>query len=471
MRLLEVLDATSGLLRFEATSDLESGSTFGLRFATSPQETALVNVRGDGGSFDLLTVEAEAGPSGEYTSTFVADDEILMEMHSSASDLLPSIMHEQHNIPAGLRGNVVIDDERIRLPGSVEAGGTFMVKVKNPPIRLEDPTTGMIAEVPAGATDRNIDINTRGVTVVGGTISEDDARAGRLNLETVDALDTGDEIEVSYRGSDSFEITLRHRPAADDTIDASDFVVPSNTSDPADFGAYFAIVGQDDADPRKVRIGVSFGGGDDDDDYSKSLPGHLTVLGVSYEGVERITVPRDIEGIGTADFTFVLEFAPRNADGNKDSTGDDIIDEDDIYVVSSSNRSVTQGVGSASRLEFTVNGTSLTIDPEEDLTAGDTIDIAYAVDVGMNPRNALLPHKTEVADRPVIRVGKGSRVTITSDDDRTTVDAGGGRADLRQRLSRQRQRHHGPGAGAVHRNHRRPGRRRYRHHMVPGERQ
>ena len=61
LRITEILDVQTGLLRFEATENLADGSTFGLRFATSPQETALVNVRGDGGSFDLLTVEDVAG--------------------------------------------------------------------------------------------------------------------------------------------------------------------------------------------------------------------------------------------------------------------------------------------------------------------------------------------------------------------------------------------------------------------------
>ena len=428
VRLVEVLNAGDGLLRFEARENLGNGNLFGLRFATSPQETALVNVRGDGGSFDLLTVENVAGPSGEYTSTFVADDEILIAMHSSVPGSLPSIMHEQHDIPAGLRGNVVIDDERLRLDRSYEGGDRIEIKVKNPPIRLEDPTSGTIEAVPAGPNNRNIDIDTRGVSIVGGEITAADAATGTLMLEVADGVsfDTGDEIEVSYRGSDSFEITLNYRPDTDDDIVAGDFVVPSNTDMGADFGAYFAIVGQDDDDPRKVTIGVSFGGGDDDEDYSKALPGHLTVLGVSYDGVERIMVPRPIAATGTTmadggttgDFIATLDFNPQ------DANDDDLVDGTDIRIISSNNNGIQAGTGT-NAIFTKVDGNSLTINPDVDLGTDDYIDIAYAVDVGMNPRNALMPGSTEVADRPVIRVGKGSRVTITSDDDRTTVDAEG----------------------------------------------
>ena len=422
--LVEVLDATSGLLRFRATEDLDSGDVFGLRFATSPQETALVNVRGDGGSFDLLTVENVAGPSGEYTSTFVADNEVLIEMHPDVPGSMPSIMHEQHDIPSGLRGNVVIDRERIRLEAAVTADTDFTVYVKNPPIRLEEPTSGSIVDIPVDVDD-HIEIETNDVSFVGTTLNAADAREGKLTLTSTTALRAGDEIEVSYRGSDTFQITLDYRPAANDTIGASDFVVPSNTDAVADFDAYFAVVSQDGA---KVKIGVSFGGGDDDEDYSKALPGHLTVLGVSYDGVERITVPRPIEAEGTTmadggttgDFIATLDFRPQDADGDGD------IDAADIRVVTSNNRSaIPEGANGTDAIFTKVDGNSLTINPLANLSTTDYIDIAYLVSVGMNPQNALLPGNKEVADRPVIRVGKGSRVTITSDDDRTTVDAEG----------------------------------------------
>ena len=48
------------------------------------------------------------------------------------------------------------------------------------------------------------------------------------------------------------------------------------------------------------------------------------------------------------------------------------------------------------------------------------LTLAYALRVGANPRNALIP---DAADRPIIAVAAGSRVAFTSDNDRATVDA------------------------------------------------
>ena len=381
--LIEILDAGTGSLRFEATEDLSSTDSFGLRFATSPQETALVSVRGDGGSFDLLGVEDAEGASGEYIATFVADEEVIIDMTGG-------IVHEQHNVPAGLRGNVEINDERIRLTEDYDAGETFTVTVNNPPIRPED---GPIGEVP----ELDVDIDTSGVTLVGNSVSAADAISGTLQLRTTRDLDEGDEIEVSYRGSDSFEITLEHAPVQSGLT----FVVPSDTSDAASFNSYFAIV-KGGAEPSngKVTIGVIVGEGDDDEDLDEPLPGHITVLGVSYDGSELVTVT---EAVDRGDnFEVTLDSEPQDANNDGD------IDRDDIVIVSG-NVSVVSIDGD--EVEFEAGGR---------LAADDTFEVAYSLLVAQNPRNALLPDED---DRPIIQVGNGSRITITSDDDRTTVDA------------------------------------------------
>jgi hypothetical protein len=381
--LIEILDAGTGSLRFEATEDLSSTDSFGLRFATSPQETALVSVRGDGGSFDLLGVEDAEGASGEYIATFVADEEVIIDMTGG-------IVHEQHNVPAGLRGNVEINDERIRLTEDYDAGETFTVTVNNPPIRPED---GPIGEVP----ELDIDIDTSGVTLVGDSVSAEDAISGTLRLRSGRDLDVGDEIEVSYRGSDSFEITLEHAPVQSGLT----FVVPSDTSDAASFNSYFAIV-KGGAEPSngKVTIGVIVGEGDDDEDLDEPLPGHITVLGVSYDGSELVTVT---EAVDSGDnFEVTLDSEPQDANDDGD------IDRGDI-VIMGANVSVVSIDGD--EVEFRAGG---------NLTAEQTFEVAYALRVAQNPRNALLP---EEGDRPIIQVGNGSRITITSDDDRTTVDA------------------------------------------------
>ncbi|MCE2404870.1 MAG: hypothetical protein J4F43_06905 [Dehalococcoidia bacterium] len=448
VRLLRILDAGDGRLEFEAKENLSDADspTFGLRFATSPQETALVNVRGDNGDFDLLTVESVDGPAGEYTGTFVADDEVIIAMSAAVSELNPTeadrlgtIEDEQHDIPAGLRGNVEIDDEKIRLTRDIDASGgdeTFKIYVNNPPIRSED--GDLENDVPAA----DIDIDTSGVTVA--DVSPADAAIGKLTLTLAsgNTLEAGDEIELSYRGSDSFEITLDRSPVTTNLAAAS-FVVPAGSLlDDSDFESYFRIIADDSppANPStdgigrtnpadgKVRIGVIVGGGDDDEDLNEPLPAHLTVLGVSYDGSERIEIKEAVTGADTGDSsttTVVLDFAPQNANGDVDATGDGIIDAADIYVVASSNGDVDLGDRGDTNIRLTVDGTSLTIDPADDLdlAVGDTIDIAYAVSVGLNPKNALRLDMNEVGDRPVIQVTKGSRVSVSSDDDRAAVDA------------------------------------------------
>ena len=282
--LVEVLDTQTGLLRFRADEDLDSGDVFGLRFATSPQETALVNVRGDNGSFDLLTVENVAGPSGAYSATFVADDDVIIDMGD--------IMHEQHDVPSGLRGNVEINNETIRvdLDEMPARNEPFMVYVSKAPIRQEDPdgATGVVA-VPVG----DIDVDGPADFASGTTeITAEQARMGQLPLVASRDLEEGDEIQVSYRGSDNFTIRVNYAPVQAD-IETNDFVVPSNRDTGASFDSYFAIVGQD-TDEGTVKIGVIVGGGDRDSDLNATLPGHLTVLAVDYDGSEQIEVTEDV---------------------------------------------------------------------------------------------------------------------------------------------------------------------------------
>ena len=210
-------------------------------------------------------------------------------------------------------------------------------------------------------------------------------------------MDVGDEIEVSYRGSDSFEITLEYAPVQS-TLAGASFVVPSDTSSGADFGDYFVIVkGGDQPRDGKVTIGVIVGGGDDDEDLDEPLPGHITVLGVSYDGSELVTVPSDREG--DDNFTVTLDSEPQDANG----------DEDDIEIVGGNGISVVS-----------IDGDEVEFKAPDSLMAEDTFEVAYSLRVAQNPRNALLPDE---GDRPIIQVGNGSRITITSDDDRTTVDA------------------------------------------------
>ena len=423
VEVVRILDAATGLLQFEAEETLDADDVFGLRFATSPQETALVNVRGDNGDFDLLTVEDEAGLSGEYSAKFVAADKIIVNIGDG-------IMHEQHDVPRGLRGNVEINDERIRLTEDVAADGRFTITVNNPPIRPEESTEVGVVEVPAG----DIDIDTSGVTLENpnAPISAENARLGMLDLTTTRELKVGDEIEVSYRGSDTFEIELDYAPVqtdlvAEEATENNNFVVPSNDSGLAMFDDYFAVVDQDQT-TGKVKIGVIVGFGDDNEDLNKALPAHITVLGVTYGGSETVTIPNSIatssgENVRTGDFTVELDFEIQDTDGVEGITADDITivaGGENGEIIAGNRLEVVAATGDSREVTFGFGSNADVTTEEAEGARRMTFTVAYAHRVGLNAINALRPGDDP---RPIIQVDKGSRITITSDDDRTQVDA------------------------------------------------
>ena len=101
-----VRNRADGIIEFPINANLVEGDTIVLSFETSPQETALLNASGDSGSFDLLAVEDAAGPSGDYSATVMAAQEVIISMTGG-------IVHEQHLVPSGLSGYVEVDDEEI----------------------------------------------------------------------------------------------------------------------------------------------------------------------------------------------------------------------------------------------------------------------------------------------------------------------------------------------------------------------
>ena len=391
VRLTEVQDAATGRLLFFATNDLVTGDTFALRFATSPQETALTNVKGDSGSFDLLTVEAIDGTPGEYSEAFIAVEDIVIDMGTGLG-VLGTIVHEQHDVPAGLRGNVALEDQIVEAPVAIANSTLFNVTLKNPPLRS---TRGHNR----GTAD-DITIGTAGVSIV--TVLNQTTGLIQLSTDANTTLDTGDDIKVTYRGSDSFEIEVDFAPMA---ADFTARIVPSDTDVDATFGDFFQIISTNKA-TGVTKIGVIVGTGDDDDDLNEALPSHVTVLGVSYAGTELVTVPNAVTTGGDT-FNVTLDFAPQDANNSDTVTAADV-------VVITGDVAVTGG-GVVS-----VNGRSVTFTAAQALAGGETFTLAYALRVGQNPRNALLP---DTNPRPVIQVGAGSRVTITSDDDKATVDA------------------------------------------------
>ena len=84
-----VRNRADGIIDIPVRASIEAGETITFVYDTSPQETALLNVSGDSGNFDLLAVESPAGPSGDYSATAVAAEEVVIHMRTD-------IVHEQH---------------------------------------------------------------------------------------------------------------------------------------------------------------------------------------------------------------------------------------------------------------------------------------------------------------------------------------------------------------------------------------
>ena len=61
------------------------------------------------------------------------------------------------------------------------------------------------------------------------------------------------------------------------------------------------------------------------------MDSRISVLGISYEGSERIALA---DGLDSGEmFTATLDFPPANASGNENADGEDIIDAADVVVV------------------------------------------------------------------------------------------------------------------------------------------
>ena len=404
-----VRNRADGIIEFPINGDLAGGATIVLSFETSPQETGLLNVSGDSGNFDLLVVEDPAGPSGDYSATVMASEAVAISMTGG-------IVHEQHPVPSGLSGYVEVDDEEITkfytdattstalaIPEGGMSSGSLYVQVAKPPIRND---------------------NFVGVTVDNSTLTIDtsasDPRTGLVKLDVISGQNfNDDDIEISYFGSDSFYIEVDHGPIQYANMDDDiTIVVPmiDTDDDESPMGKLQIISIRDGVDDTcqdcRVRLGVVTPATDGDE--PTPLYERISVLGISYDGSERISVQDDLDG--GDQFTATLDFDPVNVAGNnQDADGNDIIDAQDIEIVDMNGLDAAPTVmGVDGRIvEFTLAA-------GQTATNGATIDVSYSLRVGADPRNALIPSAEE---RPIIAVAAGSRVAFTSDNDRATVDA------------------------------------------------
>ena len=301
---LEIVNAEDGIIRIPITGTLSEGEKIHLNYNTSPHETALVNVAGDSGDFDLLTLE-ESGMAGKYSSTFVAADKVTIKMLDAvdtttlANGGLHRITHEQHSVPTGLRASVPADREVITkisltyadgelgdiLDSSdtdVAAGDDIYLQVAKPPIRNNNSDASEAAVKLANDGD-DITIHSDLFTVTSASTFEN-AAAGIIKLEVAatKTFDPGDSVSVSYTGSDSFTIDLEHGnilkvgpglgTAIADNADINNVIaVPAASDDQQDANGsdandFFAVVGLEDigtgANARvnsRVRLGVIAG--------------------------------------------------------------------------------------------------------------------------------------------------------------------------------------------------------------------
>jgi len=390
----ELISAASGSIRFVTSEAIATGSSFRINFFTSPQEAALVNVKGDGVGTALpdnmdLVLNENVATAGTYSGSFQISDSVVIDMGTGLGGV-NTITHEQHNIPQGLQGNRLFSAESHAVTAAVATGSAYVVTVTNPPINL-----GTLTPT----------VNTTGVTYV----SIASADAGTINVVTnsTTTLSTSDSVSVTYRGADSFTFTTKFAPIQTAGAIASSMVIPSNRDTVASSGDYFQVMSVTAA-TGVVKVAVIKGTGS----AATTLPTWLSVLAVSYSGSETVTVPGTVAAGGT--FTATLNFPPKDANASGTITGADV-----KVIVGVS----TGGTIDAADVATSVNGNDVVFTNKSgsnSISTGDTFTVAYAYQAGSDPQNALLPVSVP---RPIIYVAAGSRATVTSSNSTATVDA------------------------------------------------
>ena len=396
-----IRNRADGIIDIPVLASIEVGETIALAYDTSPQETALVNVSGDSDNFDLLTIESAAGPATDYSGTFVAADRVVLDMGN--------VVHEQHRVPSGLRGFVEFEDEAIakrysdqaltkEIDDDLSENTDFFIRVANPPIR-DGEDTGIEGDIESEETNSSV-----------AEVVHADMGIVRMTVDQGKVVRASDDVSVTYLGSDDFSFEVRHGPIQNP--EDIEIVVPAVDSDGSpSIANKLEIIeitdGQDSScDMCRVRMGV-LAASTSKDDAVKDLSPRISVLGISYKGSERLNIPSGDK----SEFTARLDFQPVDRDGD-----DDVVDQLDIEVLGSSQNgleiTVKDGEITKRDVTFVVSGGPVEADT--------TVDVEYSLEVGANPRNALLPDED---NRPVIAVTDGARVSITSGNERATVNA------------------------------------------------
>ena len=410
-----------------------------------------------------------------------------------------------------------------------DAGDVIYARVARPPIRDgidadTDPanptvTFGVGADVsPDGALPTGITVETTSDPAITNGVSAQHGVIAFTIASTYPDLDANTDdkqvnlnralgsLEFDYRGSHSFTLNVNHWPIqlhgdtenlADADIDA---VIDSTSGSENNFQIVLPTTDRDRSitssqhlqivsvendgtkcDLCKVRVGVVAGGptvqpratddaGPRNDGDPEALNSRFSVLGISYFGSERLTIPAfnvpALEGTDTTITRVVpisLDEIPFDINPAADITAYDITvvpnsvsvptfrndanTADLDYTLAVAN--VTLPVPTATptgagvvrddhvRFELTLSGAAVTSTTDGEMLEGKrisgTFDVTYTRRVGALPFNALMPtamDDTGTADidearRPIVAVAPGSRVRITSDNDTLLVDAEG----------------------------------------------
>jgi hypothetical protein len=380
--IVQLGSATAGTILLQSVVDIAAGTSFQLRYATSPQETTIVSVAGDAGTFDLALLESsDPNSAGTYAGSFLAADEVAVD--------IGSIVDEQHSVAGGLSTNVAHTNESHDVPALNDAAGaccalgdTFSIIVDNYPIKdgSDDGSTVTTADVSADGT---------GIQTVPSAITN--ATTGVIQLLALGALTPGDGFNVDYNGPEDFTVVLGHAPitAPTDVLFpvATNVSIPTgNVENPEDL----YIVYESSRIAGTIRFGVL-----------KDTPAAGSFMNITYSGSEAITIPDDLALNATFTLPLGFQLDPSAVAGDIDpvnlATGGAGID-------TTSKVSVTSIDFNANTIDLTATGS---------MSAGDVLGFSYPY---LEDYNALNSEDPAEASRPTTLVGNGGSITITYQD-------------------------------------------------------
>jgi hypothetical protein len=418
--------ATSGTVLMTANVAIAAGTEFLINYATSPQETTVVTVTGDAGSFELaLRESSDPNKSGTYTGSFFAAESVDLNANATTD--------EQHAVPGGLTANAAITNEAVAIPALNTAAGaccalgeSFQVTLDNFPLKdgSDTDTDVTVADVSADGTG----IQAAPTAIVAAT--------GVVTFLATGALTPADTFDVDYNAPEDFSITLTNAPTIGGAITvAGNVAIPTS---PIDAAADLYVLYETSEITGVSRFGAL-----------KATPAQGTFITVTYVGSDEITltsgldpdcaggaVDADDADCDTIDATDTVTLALENQ-LTSDAVVADVGLSDLSGVAGLTAGLATGGFAAATSINLSDNTVTLTVAAGQELEAGDVIGFSYPYAGNYNTINASDPvlvvdTGNAATSRPTIVVGDGGSISISYNDAdpvRTTttrVDAEGG---------------------------------------------